>query len=141
MSPSLGSHHKDALSLLQALAGNANLTISSLHSSAQQKAKYKSHRLGGENRFSSFITARCQAGFQFNFSCALTQALLFPEISPGSSTHSCALLPLPDTPAPAPALLSALLQGAQSHTAGTRSSELPNPSLTSIKPVLTSSLY
>lgn len=67
------------------------------------KSKYKSHRLGGENRFSSFITAHCQAGFQLNFSCALRQALLFPEISPG-------LKRLPRCPAPGLYFLTLLLQ-------------------------------
>ena len=79
--PNVTADHKEALRLLRAPMVNANLTISSPELQSPGKSKYKSHRLGGKNRFSSFITACCQAGFQLNFSCAPAQALLFPEIS------------------------------------------------------------
>lgn len=128
---------------------NTNLPIPSpALQSPGKKQVQKPPFAGGKNRFSSFITACCQAGFQLNFSCTQTQALLFPELS---HHLNCPPLPLApgcvlhfDTP-PSPKSLSSLslplLQGPQSHTVVRQSFKLPNLSHLCEKLVLTSLLY
>lgn len=121
-----------------------------LHSCSQEEASTKATVWGGEkkNRFSSFITACCQAGFQLNFSCALTRALLFPEISHHLKHSLLSFAPglcavLSDTPPSSKRLFSPFTtsQGPQLHTVVTRSFKLPNPSHLCAKLVLASILF
>lgn len=133
--------HRGALKLLWA-------QFPLLHSSPQQKASTKATIWGGGggNRLSSFITAGCQAGSQLNFSCALTQVLLVPEISHCWKRSLLSFAPglraaLPDTP-PSPndrPLPPLLLQGPQAAVMG--SFQLPNPPHLSKKLVPASTLY
>lgn len=132
--------HRGALKLLWA-------QFPLLHSSPQQKASTKATIWrGGKNRLSSFITAGCQAGSQLNFSCALTQVLLVPEISHCWKRSLLSFAPglqaaLPDTP-PSPndrPLPPLLLQGPQAAVMG--SFQLPNPPHLGKKLVPASTLY
>lgn len=118
-----------------------------LHSSLQERASTKATvwGRGGGIDFSSFITARCQAGSQLNFSCAIAQAFAFsrnfssPELPAptGRSRAGCWTL-THHLRLNAPSLPCPLLQGPPLLGEGF---QLPNPSHPCEKLVLASILY